>query len=165
MNGFHGKSFGSLSVSGREVYKQAFQPLLPVTRQVPFGDVGALANVVSDRTAAVILEVIQGEGGVIVAPDDYFSEVRKLCNESGALLIFDEVRTGFGRTGRMFASEHYGVQPDIVTMAKALGGGVMPVGAFSTARRCGSRCSARTHICTPRRSVGTPWPALLLSRR
>lgn len=131
INGFHGKTFGSLSVSGRDVYKKGFEPLLPETKQVPFGDADALAGAVSDRTAAVILEVIQGEGGVNIAPDDYFAKVREICDANGALLILDEVRTGFGRTGKMFASEHYGVQPDIVTMAKALGGGVMPVGAFS----------------------------------
>ena len=132
INGFHGKSFGSLSVSGREVYKTPFYPLLPETKHVPFGDADALANAISDHTAAVILEVIQGEGGVILAPDDYFQKVREICDRAGALLILDEVRTAFGRTGSMFASEHYGVVPDIVTMAKALGGGVMPVGAFSS---------------------------------
>lgn len=132
VNGFHGKSFGSLSVSGREIYKTPFQPLLPDCKQVPFGDADALANAISEKTAGVILEIVQGEGGVILAPDDYFPKVRKLCNDAGALLIIDEVRTGFGRTGRMFASEHYGIVPDIVTMGKALGGGVMPVGAFSS---------------------------------
>jgi len=132
INGFHGKSFGSLSVSGREVYKQGFQPLLPETQHVPFGDADALANAISEKTAAVILEVIQGEGGVNIAGDDYFPKVRQICDANGSLLILDEVRTGFGRTGKMFASELYGVQPDIVTMAKALGGGVMPVGAFSS---------------------------------
>jgi len=132
INGFHGKSFGSLSVSGREIYKTPFQPLLPDCKQVPFGNADALADVISEKTAGVILEIIQGEGGVILAPDDYFQKVRKLCNDTGALLIIDEVRTGFGRTGRMFASEHYGIVPDIVTMGKALGGGVMPVGAFSS---------------------------------
>ena len=130
-NGFHGKSFGSLSVSGRDVYKEAFKPLLPIVRHVPFGDADALSNTISDNTAAVILEIVQGEAGVNIAPDDYFPRVREICTASGALLIIDEVRTAFGRTGRMFASEHYGIQPDIVTMAKALGGGVMPVGAFS----------------------------------
>ena len=132
INGFHGKSFGSLSVSGRDVYKQGFEPLLQETKHVPFGDADALANAISDRTAAVILEVIQGEGGVNIAPDDYFPKVREMCDANGSLLILDEVRTGFGRTGKMFASELYGVQPDIVTMAKALGGGVMPVGCFSS---------------------------------
>ena len=132
VNGFHGKSFGSLSVSGREVYKTQFHPLLPETQHVPFGDADALANAISNKTAAVVLEVIQGEGGVIVAPDDYFPKVREMCDANGTLLICDEVRTAFGRTGKMFASEHYGIQPDIITMAKALGGGVMPVGAFSS---------------------------------
>lgn len=130
-NGFHGKTFGGLSVSGREVYKQAFYPLLPNVKNVPFGDTQAMAEAVENTTAAVILEVIQGEGGVILPPDGYLQEVRNICDQQGALLILDEVRTGFGRTGAMFASEHYGVVPDIVTMAKALGGGVMPVGAFS----------------------------------
>lgn len=131
VNGFHGKTFGSLSVSGREIYKTAFYPLLPETQQIPFGDADALAAAISDRTAAVVLEVVQGEGGVILAPDDYFPRVREICDANSSLLILDEVRTGFGRTGRMFACEHYGVQPDIITMAKALGGGVMPVGCFS----------------------------------
>jgi len=131
-NGFHGKTFGSLSVSGREVYKEPFRPLLPETKIVPFGDADAMEQAISERTAAVILEIVQGEGGVRLAPRDYFPEVRRICSERGALLIFDEVRTGLGRTGAMFASEHYGVVPDIVTMAKALGGGVMPVGAFSS---------------------------------
>ncbi|MCE5314919.1 MAG: aminotransferase class III-fold pyridoxal phosphate-dependent enzyme [Armatimonadota bacterium] len=130
-NGFHGKSFGSLSVSGREVYKEGFKPLLPISQQVPFGDADALVNTISNNTAAVILEVVQGEAGVNVAPDDYFPKVREICDANGTLLILDEVRTGFGRTGKMFACEHYDVQPDIITMAKALGGGVMPVGAFA----------------------------------
>ncbi|NLN75098.1 MAG: aminotransferase class III-fold pyridoxal phosphate-dependent enzyme [Armatimonadetes bacterium] len=131
-NGFHGKSFGSLSVSGREIYKKDFEPLLQETKLVPFGDADALADAISDRSAAVILEVVQGEAGVNIAPSDYFGRVREICDANGSLLILDEVRTGFGRTGKMFASEHYGVVPDIVTMAKALGGGVMPVGAFSS---------------------------------
>ncbi len=130
VNSFHGKSFGSLSVSGREVYKERFRPLLPDTRQVAFGDADAMAEAVSEKTAGVILEVVQGEGGVNLAPDGYFQNVREICDKAGALLIIDEVRTGFGRTGRMFAIEHYGVVPDIMTLAKALGGGVMPVGAF-----------------------------------
>ncbi|MGQ9456355.1 MAG: aspartate aminotransferase family protein [Armatimonadota bacterium] len=132
INGFHGKTFGSLSVSGREIYKKDFYPLLPETKHVPFGDADALARAISERTAAVILEVVQGEGGVVVPPDDYFPKVREICNEAGALLILDEVRTCLGRTGKMFACEHYGVVPDIITMAKALGGGIMPVGAFSS---------------------------------
>lgn len=131
INGFHGKTFGGLSVSGREVYKSQFYPLLPEVKHVPFGDTQAMAEAVDEKTAAVILEVVQGEGGVIIPPDGYLPEVRRICDERGALLILDEVRTAFGRTGAMFASEHYNVVPDIVTMAKALGGGVMPVAAFS----------------------------------
>lgn len=131
LNGFHGKTFGALSVSGREVYKEPFYPLLPHTKHVPFGDTEAMDKAVDDTTAAVILEVIQGEGGVILPPGGYLPEVRRICSERGTLLILDEVRTAFGRTGAMFASEHYDVVPDIVTMAKALGGGVMPIGAFS----------------------------------
>ena len=132
INSFHGKTFGGLSVSGREVYKKDFLPLLPVAKQVPYGDIAAMDAAISDNTAAVILEVVQGEGGVNIPPENYFAEVRRICTERGTLLICDEVRTGFGRTGKMFACEHYGIVPDIITMAKALGGGVMPVGAFSS---------------------------------
>ncbi|MBI3910431.1 MAG: aminotransferase class III-fold pyridoxal phosphate-dependent enzyme [Armatimonadetes bacterium] len=127
---FHGKTFGSLSASGREIYKEPFQPLLPGFRQVPFGDGDALAEAVSSRTAAVLLEPIQGEGGVILPPDDYLGRAREICDRHGALLILDEVQTGLGRTGRMFAAEHYGVAPDLMCLAKALGGGVMPLGAI-----------------------------------
>lgn len=127
---FHGKTFGALSVSGRDKYKQPFAPLVPDCRQVPFGDLPALEAVLSERTAAVILEPIQGEGGVFVPPDGYLQGVRELCTRHGALLIADEVQTGFGRTGTMFAVEQAGVEPDMICLAKALGGGVMPLGAF-----------------------------------
>lgn len=127
---YHGKTFGALSASGRDLYRTPCEPLLPGFRQVPFGSIEALEGVVNERTAAVILEPIQGEGGVVVPPDDYLPAVRRLCTERGALLIADEVQTGFGRTGRMFAVEHYGVEPDLICLAKALGGGVMPLGAF-----------------------------------
>ncbi len=130
MNGFHGKTYGSLSASGRELYKEGFHPLLDGFSLVEFGDAKAMADAINGETAAVILEVVQGEGGVNVAPPGYLREVRRLTAEAGALLIVDEVRTGLGRTGRMFASEHDGVEPDLLTMAKALGGGVMPVAAF-----------------------------------
>jgi putrescine aminotransferase len=126
---FHGKTFGSLSVSGRDIYKKPFEPLLPICEQIPFGDAGALEKAVDDRTAAVILEPIQGEGGVNIPPDDFLPKARKICDERGALLILDEVQTGLGRCGRMFACELWGVVPDIMCLAKALGGGVMPIGA------------------------------------
>ena len=130
--GFHGKTFGALSASGRDVYKTPFAPLLPDVSHVPFGDADALAAAVNERTAAVILEPIQGEAGVIIPPDGYLTAARDICNRAGALLIFDEVQTGFGRTGLMFACEREGVAPDIVALAKALGGGVMPLGAFAS---------------------------------
>jgi len=130
--GFHGKTFGALSASGRDVYKQPFAPMLPGFSHVPFGDAEALAAAVDDHTAAVILEPIQGEGGVIIPPDDYLPAARDICNRTGALLILDEVQTGFGRTGTMFACDQWGVVPDIICLAKALGGGVMPLGAFAS---------------------------------
>jgi len=128
--GFHGKTFGGLSASGREVYRAPFAPLLPDFLHVPFGDAAALAAVISAQTAAVIVEPVQGENGVIVPPDDYLPALRRLCDTHGTLLIFDEVQTGFGRTGALFGCNHWAVAPDIMTVAKALGGGVMPIGAF-----------------------------------
>jgi len=128
---FHGKTMGALSASGRDTYKTPFQPLVPGFSHVPFGDLEALERAVTAETAAVILEPIQGEGGVIIPPDDYLPGVRRLCDRTGALLILDEVQTGLGRTGKMFACEHWGVAPDLLTMAKALGGGVMPIGAIT----------------------------------
>ncbi len=128
--GFHGKTYGGLSASGREVYRAPFAPLLPEFFHVPFGDCAAMAAAITDQTAAVIVEPVQGENGVIVPPDDYLPALRALCDERGVLLILDEVQTGFGRTGQLFACQHWGVTPDIMTLAKALGGGVMPIGAF-----------------------------------
>ncbi|MCL5676499.1 MAG: aminotransferase class III-fold pyridoxal phosphate-dependent enzyme [Firmicutes bacterium] len=127
---FHGKTFGALSASGRELYRKPFYPLLPGFTHVPYGDAEAIAKAVNDDTAAVILEPIQGENGVVVPPDDYLPRVRQICDEKGVLLILDEVQTGMGRTGKLWAFEHWGVVPDILTTAKALGGGVMPIGAF-----------------------------------
>jgi len=130
--GYHGKTLGALSASGREVYRTPFAPLLPAVTHVPFGDADVLKEAVGPETAAVILEPIQGEAGVIVPPDDYLPAARAICDRTGALLIADEVQTGFGRTGAMFACERVGVVPDIICLAKALGGGVMPIGAFSS---------------------------------
>jgi len=129
-NSFHGKTLGALSATGRDIFTEPCQPLLPGFKHVPFGEIEALTEAVSENTAAIILEPIQGEGGIIIPSDDYLPQVRKLCDEKGILLILDEVQTGFGRTGEMFASLHYHIVPDIMTMAKALGGGVMPIGAF-----------------------------------
>ena len=133
--GFHGKSLGALSATSKAVFRKPFAPLIPGFRHVPFGDLEAMRDALyaslntGDGVAAVILEPIQGEGGVILPPADYLPGVRKLCDEVGALLIIDEVQTGMGRTGKMFACEHSGVVPDILCLAKALGGGVMPISA------------------------------------
>lgn len=126
---YHGKTFGALSASGRDVYKAPFAPLIPGFTHVPFGDGDALVNAVNDETAAVILEPIQGENGIRIPPRGYVSAAREICDRHGALLILDEVQTGLGRTGKMFACDHCGVTPDILTLAKALGGGVVPIGA------------------------------------
>ena len=131
VDAFHGKTFGALSASGREKYKTPFRPLLPGFSHVPFGDLAAMDRAVTNKTAAVILEPIQGEGGVIIPPEGYLRGVREICDRAGALLILDEVQTGLGRTGKMFACEHWGVTPDMITMAKALGGGVIPIGAIT----------------------------------
>ncbi|MCS7265314.1 MAG: aspartate aminotransferase family protein [Armatimonadetes bacterium] len=128
-NAYHGKTLGALSASGREIYRQPFEPLLGWFVHIPFGDKDALAQAVDENTAAVIVEPIQGEGGVIVPPDDFLPFARKICDEKGALLIVDEVQTGLGRTGKNFAVEHWGIEPDLMALAKSLGGGVMPLGA------------------------------------
>jgi len=134
--GFHGKTFGALSASGKETYREPFLPLLEGFVHVPYGDAYLLREIVDDETAAVILEPIQGEGGIIVPPPGYLREARAICDERGALLILDEVQTGLGRTGRMFACEHEEVVPDILCLAKALGGGVMPIGAVVARPHC-----------------------------
>ena len=126
---YHGKTMGALSVTGREVYRKPFEPMLPGGSFAPFNDAGAIEALITDKTAAVILEPIQGEGGIQVPSDDYFPRVREICDRRGVLLIVDEVQTGLGRTGKMFAINHWDVKPDILILAKALGGGVMPIGA------------------------------------
>lgn len=128
--GFHGKSLGALSATGRELFRSPFEPLIPGFRHVPFGDIEAMEAAINKNTAAVIIEIIQGEGGVILPPHGYINALRELCTQRDVLLIVDEVQTGMGRTGKMFACEHYDLQPDIMCLAKALGGGVMPIGAF-----------------------------------
>ena len=126
---YHGKTLGALSATGREVFRKPFEPLVPGFTHVKFGDWAAVEAAVDNETAGVIVEPIQGEGGIIVPPDDYLPQLRRICDETGALLILDEVQTGMGRTGAMFAADHVGVGADIMTLAKALGGGVMPIGA------------------------------------
>lgn len=131
-NAFHGKSLGALSVTGRPVFREPFQPLLADVAFVPYGDAGAIERAITTDTAAVILEPVQGEGGVIIPPDDYFPRVREACTRKGALLIADEVQTGLGRIGALFGVNHWNVVPDIMCLAKALSGGVIPCGSFTT---------------------------------
>jgi len=128
---FHGKTFGALSASGREKYKKPFEPLLPGFEQVPYGDPDALeARFRKKDVGAFICECVQGEGGVNVPPEGYLKNVRRLCDKYGVLWIADEVQTGFGRTGKMFACMHEDVAPDIMTLGKSIGGGVVPFAAF-----------------------------------
>lgn len=129
-NAFHGKTMGSLTATGRDLYRDPFKPLLDGFTHVPYGDIEAIKNAVDEETAAVILEPIQGEGGIIVPPDGYLRQVKKVCEAKGAFLIADEVQTGIGRTGEWFGVNHDGVTPDLMACAKALGGGVMPIGAI-----------------------------------
>jgi putrescine aminotransferase len=126
---YHGKTFGGLSISGRPTYQEPFQPLLPGCRTIPFADIEALSAALDETVAAFVVEPVQGEGGIHVASPDYLQAARQLCDQHGVLLIADEVQSGLCRTGRWFAIEHAGVAPDIMTLAKALGGGVMPIGA------------------------------------
>jgi acetylornithine/succinyldiaminopimelate/putrescine aminotransferase len=126
--GFHGDTWGALSIGGNAVYRTPFEPLLPHTTLLPFGDAAALAAI-DDDTAAVVIEPVQAEGGVRIPPPGYLAALRHRCTETGALLVFDEVVTAFGRTGRLFGCEHSGVVPDLLVLAKALGGG-LPLGAF-----------------------------------
>ncbi len=127
-NSYHGDTHGSLSVTGRSVYRQPFEPLLPNVEFLPFNNPEALAAI-DDQTACVITEPIQGEGGIRVPDRGWLKALRQQCDRSGSLLIFDEIQTGFGRTGSLFAFQHFDVIPDIITLAKAMGGG-MPLGAF-----------------------------------
>jgi acetylornithine/LysW-gamma-L-lysine aminotransferase len=125
---FHGKTYGSLSATWNKKYRDPFGPLLEGFGFAEYGDARSLEQLVDDDTAAVLAEPIQGEGGIIVPPQDYFRQVREICDKKGVLLIMDEIQTGLGRTGRMWASEHWGVVPDIMTVSKGLGGGI-PIGA------------------------------------
>ena len=128
MRAFHGRTYGSLSATFNKKYREGFEPLVPGFSHVPYNNIEALDKAVNEETAAVILEVVQGEGGVYPASAEYIQAARRICDERGTLLIVDEIQSGFGRTGRMFAIQHFGVIPDILTCAKSLAGGV-PMGA------------------------------------
>jgi putrescine aminotransferase len=126
---YHGKTMGALSVSGRDKYKTPFGPLVTDVQNVPFNDIEALELAVDNDTAAVLLEPIQGEGGIYVATNEYLQAARRICDEKGALLVMDEVQAGLGRTGKMWGCDHAGVAPDMMLLAKALSGGAIPIGA------------------------------------
>jgi len=127
--GFHGRTMGALSATWDPHYRKPFEPLLPGVQHVPYGNLDQLRDAVTEETAAVILEVVQGEGGVNPGDGEYLRGAEALCHDRGALLIIDEVQTGFGRTGRMFACEHHGLHPDLMAVAKGIAGGV-PMGAL-----------------------------------
>lgn len=127
-NAYHGSSQGALSVCGSESFKRAYRPLIPGVKHIHFGDIEGIEQI-NQSTAAVIIETVQGEAGIRTASQDYFKKLRKQCNDTGTLLILDEIQAGFGRTGKFWAFEHYDITPDIIVCAKGMGGG-MPIGAF-----------------------------------
>ena len=145
--GFHGKTYGSLSATWNKKYRDPFLPLLEGFDFAEYGDVKSLSELVDGDTAAVIAEPIQGESGIVVPPPDYFRQAREICDREGALLILDEIQTGLGRTGRMWASEHWGVVSDIMTVSKGLGGGI-PVGAAMTTDEIAGSLKGGEHTST-----------------
>ena len=129
-NSFHGRTFGAVSVTGHDAYREPFEPLVPGVKFAKFNDLDSVKALVSDKTCAIILEPLQGEGGINLATQEFMEGIRKICDENGILMICDEVQCGMGRTGSMFAWQGFGTRPDILTMAKAIGNGI-PVGAFA----------------------------------
>jgi acetylornithine/N-succinyldiaminopimelate aminotransferase len=146
-NGFHGRTMGALSTTHKQQYRTPFEPLIKNVDFVPYNDIEALKAVVSKNTAAVMLEPIQGEGGINIPDNKYLQAARDICDDSGALLIFDEIQTGFGRTGRWFAWEHSNVRPDIMTIAKAMAGG-LPMGAILAKEQIASKMQKGEHGAT-----------------
>ncbi len=144
---FHGRTFAAITATGQDKYHKGYLPLLPGFTHVPFNDLRAVEEALDEKTCAVMLEPIQGEGGVNVADGDYIRALRELCDRNGVLLILDEVQTGVGRTGRWFGYEHYGVEPDIMTLAKALGGG-FPMGAMVASEKVSRSLAPGTHAST-----------------
>lgn len=147
LGSFHGRTLATVTATGQPKYQQGFDPLMPGFIHIPFNDIEALRKAFDDQICAVLLEVIQGEGGIHVAQPDFLAEARRLCDENNALLILDEVQTGMGRTGKMFAYQHFKIRPDIMTLAKTLGGGVA-IGAMIAARKIGDTLQPATHATT-----------------
>ena len=144
---FHGRTMASLSATAQKKIHSGFKPLLPGFKYVPFNDITALKKALTKKTCAVLIEPIQGEGGVNPAQKTYLKTLRRICNEKGILLIFDEIQTGFGRTGPLFAYERYKIKPDIITLAKALGGGIA-IGAMGSTNKIIQSFSPGTHGAT-----------------
>jgi acetylornithine aminotransferase len=144
---FHGRTMATLSATGQDKIKQGFDPILEGFSFVPFNDIDALKSAVDDRTCAVMLEPIQGEGGIRCPDSDYLQQVRRLCDQRGVLMILDEIQTGMGRTGTLFAYEQYGVAPDIMTLAKALANG-LPIGAMLATERVAAAFGIGAHAST-----------------
>ncbi len=144
---FHGRTFGAMTATGQAKTHNGFSPLVPGFVYVPFNDIEAVKNAIDSETVAVLLEPVQGEGGINIADEDYIRELRNICDEYELLLIFDEVQTGMGRTGKWFAYQHYGVVPDIMTLAKALGGGVS-IGAIVAQPEIAEYLKPGTHAST-----------------
>jgi acetylornithine/N-succinyldiaminopimelate aminotransferase len=146
-NAFHGRTLFTVSVGGQAKYTQGFEPLPGAIRHLPYNDLAALAAAISDKTCAVVVEPVQGEGGVTPATPEFLAGVRRLCDQHKALLVYDEVQTGMGRCGRLYAYEHYGVTPDVLTTAKGLGGG-FPIGAMLTTAKYADVLAFGTHGST-----------------
>ncbi len=146
-NSFHGRTLGALAATGQPKYQQGFAPLPSGFHCVPFNDINALKNVINDKTVAIMLEPIQGEGGIHVADKNYIQDIRKICDQRNILLIFDEVQTGMGRTGEIFAFKHYGVTPDLMVLAKALGGG-LPIGVLVVKKEIADTFKPGMHAST-----------------
>jgi predicted acetylornithine/succinylornithine family transaminase len=144
---FHGRTMATITATGQEKVQKGFEPLLPGFKYEPFNNIDAVKKAISKKTAAVMLEPIQGEGGVNIPDNDYLKKLRRLCNDEGILLVFDEVQTGMGRTGRLFAYEHYGIEPDIMTLAKALGNGVA-IGAMLAKESIAEAFTPGSHATT-----------------
>lgn len=144
---FHGRTIGSLSVTGNPHYREAFEPLLPGIKFAKYNDLESVKALVSDKTCAVIMETVQGEGGIRPATEEFIKGVRALCDEKDIILILDEIQCGMGRSGCMFAYQKYGVQPDVLTSAKALGCGV-PIGAFAASKKVADVLCAGDHGTT-----------------
>ena len=147
LGSFHGRTMATIAATGQEKVRQGFGPVLDGFRYVPFGDLAAMEAAISDKTVAILVEPIQGEGGVVVPPDGYLKGLRALCDRNRLLLILDEVQVGMGRTGKLFAYEHEGVTPDIMPLAKALGGGV-PIGAMLAKAEVAESLSLGSHGST-----------------